>query len=324
MANDTLFRAKAPGIMNLLMKDFELDLDSAAAILGNLGHESGGFRDLQEKKPLIPGSEGGWGWAQWTAERRDQFEAYARRNGYDPSSDTANYKWLFIELKGLEGSEGRAIPAVKNAVGLREKIIAFELAFERASPKYKAYDSRVTWANIALSAWRENPEATIDIKDAQPGNTGVGGPIVISQTTGAGTPFGGIADIIQRSKDEARRVLMGGIGLFNALYSDDMIVVQGKQPATPATPAKPSQPTSVKAAALVGAGGLILQLLGIVPPPEVIGPIVGAVTPPTTLGTMTTFLPAIAGIVGKLGGFSPLVGIGSSILDMIVKKRSAS
>lgn len=148
MAGDTLFREKAPGIMALLMADFGLDAEGAAAILGNLGHESGGFRFLQEKQPMVPGSAGGYGWAQWTGPRRNAYEAYCERNGLDPASDKANYGWLWVELKG---SEAKAIPAIKAAHGLDEKVKAFELAFERAG--VKAYESRIAWANKALAAF---------------------------------------------------------------------------------------------------------------------------------------------------------------------------
>jgi len=154
MASDTLFRQKAPEIMRLLMGDFGLTVEDAAAVVGNLGHESAGFRFLQEKKPLVPGSRGGWGWAQWTGPRRKAFEAYCARNDLDPASDKANYGWLFVELKG---SEAKAIPAVKKARGLEEKIKAFELSFERASPKYKHYPSRLIWAQKALAAFSEAP-----------------------------------------------------------------------------------------------------------------------------------------------------------------------
>src|SRR4051812_41185095 len=116
--SDTLFRQKAPGIMALLMQDFALDVESAAAILGNLGHESGGFRFLQEKTPMVAGSAGGYGWAQWTGPRRRAYEAYCARNNLDPAGDKANYGWLFVELKG---SESAAISAVKDAVGLENK-----------------------------------------------------------------------------------------------------------------------------------------------------------------------------------------------------------
>jgi hypothetical protein len=45
----------------LLMRDLGLTDIQAAGLLGNLGHESGGFRQLQEIAPAVPGSRGGWG-----------------------------------------------------------------------------------------------------------------------------------------------------------------------------------------------------------------------------------------------------------------------
>lgn len=144
----TLFTDKAPGIMRDLMRDFGLDLESAAAILGNLGHESGGFKFLQEKKPLVPGSRGGYGWAQWTGPRRVAFEKYCARNNLDPASDKANYGFLFVELSGPEKA---AIPAVKAAKGLYNKVVAFEAKFERAGVKH--YPSRLNYAQQALKAF---------------------------------------------------------------------------------------------------------------------------------------------------------------------------
>ena len=157
--SDALFREKAPWIMRKLMDDFGLGVTEAAAILGNLGHESGGFKFLQELKPMVPGSKGGWGWAQWTGPRRKAFEAYVKRNKLDPASDEANYAWLFLELKGKAipknpaGDESAAIAAVKQPGTLRDKVIAFEAKFERAGVKH--YDSRVKWALVALEAFSD-------------------------------------------------------------------------------------------------------------------------------------------------------------------------
>lgn len=159
-----IFTKKAPAIMALLIQDFNLTELDAAAIVGNLGHESRGFKLLQEIKPLIPGSAGGYGWAQWTGPRRRTFEAYCARNRFEPHSDKANYGFLFVELKG---SESAAIPAVKEAIGLEAKVKAFELNFERAHPAYKHYPSRVTWANRALAAYRAGPIKPL-IPDAAP------------------------------------------------------------------------------------------------------------------------------------------------------------
>jgi hypothetical protein len=144
----SLFTQKAPTIMRKLMADFALTDEDAAAIVGNLGHETRGFEKLQEISPTVKGSRGGYGWAQWTGPRRRAYEAYCKRNGLDPASDKANYGFLWVELTTTETA---AIPAVKRAVGLAAKVKAFELGFERAGIKH--YDSRVKYAGWALAAY---------------------------------------------------------------------------------------------------------------------------------------------------------------------------
>ena len=138
----------APWAMRMLIQDFGFSVADAAAIMGNAGHESGGLVKMQEIKPVVAGSRGGYGWFQWTGPRRRAFEAYCKRNGYDPASNNANYKFLFIELKS---TEKKAVNATKKAVGLYNKVKAFELNFERAGVKH--YDSRLKWAQRALAAY---------------------------------------------------------------------------------------------------------------------------------------------------------------------------
>lgn len=145
------FRAVAPKYMRMFMEDFDATAIEAAAVFGNAGYESLGFTKLQEMKPTVAGSRGGWGWFQWTGPRRKAFEAYCARNGFDPASDEANYKFLFVELIG---SEKGAVAKLKAAKTLEDKVKAFELAFERAG--VKAYEKRNAWALIALDALREN------------------------------------------------------------------------------------------------------------------------------------------------------------------------
>lgn len=154
------FREKAPWIMALLIRDFSLDIDGAAAILGNLGHESFGLTAFQEISPTVKGSRGGYGWGQWTGPRRHAFEAYCARNDLHPSSDKANYGWLFVELST---SESAAIVHTKKAVGLAAKVQAFEASFERAGVKH--YDSREKWAAIALAAYQERAKSGIAMPD---------------------------------------------------------------------------------------------------------------------------------------------------------------
>ena len=184
-ASHPLFAKKAPWLMGKLLADFPIDGDDAAAIAGNAGHESLGFTKLQEMKPTVKGSRGGWGWFQWTGSRRKQFEAYCARHGYDPASDEANYKWLFIELST---TEAKAIPAVKAAQGLDAKVKAFEKAFERAGVKH--YPARLEWAELALEAFRTTKSAPA--KPAAPSVQTVPMPAKVKQPGIWSTLWGGL------------------------------------------------------------------------------------------------------------------------------------
>lgn len=85
-----------------LMKDFDLTKEQAAAFVGNLAVESLDFKQLQEMKPLVKGSRGGFGFAQWTGDRRTAFEKWAKKNDLDPRSYEANYGYLKKELSSKD------------------------------------------------------------------------------------------------------------------------------------------------------------------------------------------------------------------------------
>jgi len=147
-----LFRQKAPGIMQDLMDDFGLTLDQAAGVLGNIGHECAGFRTMQEIKPIVPGSKGGWGWCQWTGPRRRAFEAWCQKNGFDNlSDDAANYGFLKHEL---ETTEKGALKHLRKTISLRDATRSFMDKFER--PGIKHFDGRLNWAREALKAKRDS------------------------------------------------------------------------------------------------------------------------------------------------------------------------
>lgn len=143
------FKEKSSFIMRWLMNDFNLTAEDAAAILGNIGHESAGFTKLQEIKPTVEGSRGGYGWPQWTGPRRRAYESYCARNNFDPASDKANYGYMFVELKGAHAN---AITKLKAAKTLYDKVVAFELQYEGAGVKH--YPSRLEYANTALSNFK--------------------------------------------------------------------------------------------------------------------------------------------------------------------------
>jgi hypothetical protein len=145
----SFFSEWAVVFMKRLMRDFALSADDAAAIIGNAGHESGGFQALQEKKPLVPGSRGGYGIMQWTGPRRKAFEAYCARNGLSPSNMDANYKFLFVEL---QGPEGRVLGKLRAAPTLDAKVAVFSEGFLRPGIPHMA--SRRVWAARAITAYR--------------------------------------------------------------------------------------------------------------------------------------------------------------------------
>lgn len=132
-----------------LMRDLGLTELQAAGLLGNLGHESGGFQTLQERRPVVRGSRGGWGLAQWTGPRRRAMEAWCRAHGLDPADPEANYGYLCAELRG---SEAGALVALKRTATLESATETFCTLFER--PGIVALDSRLVWARRALGAVR--------------------------------------------------------------------------------------------------------------------------------------------------------------------------
>jgi len=133
------FAQKSPKIMSRLMGDFSLDAPMAAKIMGNIGHESMGFRAFNEI-----GGGGGIGWPQWTGSRNREFRAWSAANHLDVHSDEANYGFLKHELAGRYASSIAGLKAGGSLEG-------FERSFEGAG--VKAYGSRHAYERAALDAY---------------------------------------------------------------------------------------------------------------------------------------------------------------------------
>ncbi|GJD33447.1 phage tail tip lysozyme [Methylobacterium aerolatum] len=146
-----------------LMRDLSLTDVQAAGLLGNLGHETGGFRFLQEITPVVPGSRGGWGIAQWTGPRRIAMERWCRERGLDPASDAANEGFLRVELTTTEAP---ALEALRRAATLEEATEAVCRRFER--PGRVALPSRLAFARRALAAIRSAPSSAPALPAAGP------------------------------------------------------------------------------------------------------------------------------------------------------------
>lgn len=141
------FEDMAPTLMGKLMTDFQLNSLQAAAIMGNLGHESAGFTAYHQFG--MPDGKGGYGWAQWDGSRREAFLKWCKDNGKAWDSDEASEAFLWIELKGSEGNN--ALPSLRTQTDLGAAVEDFEKKFERAG--VKAYPSRKSWAKKALDAF---------------------------------------------------------------------------------------------------------------------------------------------------------------------------
>lgn len=146
------FRLKAPSVMGDLMTDFNLMEHHAAGILGNLGEELNGFTELQEIHPLVPGSRGGFGWAQWTGPRRTQFEQFCKEHKLSVVSDEANYGFLRQEL---QTTQKQAIAALTAQTTLEGAVQAFMNSFERPASQTAGLATRLRYAHHALDAFDE-------------------------------------------------------------------------------------------------------------------------------------------------------------------------
>jgi hypothetical protein len=145
------FDSRGGWVVNRLLAEASLGLVNpihAAAIVGNLGGESG-LEAVNERHPIVPGSRGGWSWAQWTGPRRDQFEAYAAARGLSLDSDQAAYEFL---VKELLSTENRALVQLKKTTALEAAVFTFEVVFERPSDPQGGLPSRVAFANRAMAA----------------------------------------------------------------------------------------------------------------------------------------------------------------------------
>lgn len=125
-----------------LMRDFNLTKGAAAGIVGSLHHETGGFKHMQEIKPVVPGSRGGYGFAQWTGPRRVEFESWSEAEGLDINSYEANYGNLVRELR--DTPEGKVLEKLSGIDDPGQAAKVFTSTFLR--PGVPAIGSRVASA----------------------------------------------------------------------------------------------------------------------------------------------------------------------------------
>lgn len=137
----------APQTIQRLSNDLQISPQVAAGIVGQLGYESAGLQPINEYKPVVPGSRGGFGWAQWTGSRRRQFESWAQQNNMDIADPEANYQFLVYEL--TQTPEKRVLDKIRGIEDPVEAGKVFTDTFLR--PGVPAYDKRASWVEKAVN-----------------------------------------------------------------------------------------------------------------------------------------------------------------------------
>lgn len=129
----------ADQVANQLMTDFGFSKEQAAGIAGNLYHESAGMNANVNEFGSDPSSptygdpnktQFGYGWAQWTGTRKQDYLNFCQENSVEPGSPRGNMMFLEHEMRN---SESASQGAVKGASTPEEAATAFRASFERAT-----------------------------------------------------------------------------------------------------------------------------------------------------------------------------------------------
>ncbi len=206
------FEERGGWLVTRLAADFNLQTFQAAGIVGNLGFESGGFKDLRELGQ--PEGLGGYGWGQWTADRRRAFLAYAESRGLDWRSDEANYDYLTVELKGVYH---RTITAVSQTTSLEDAVFSVGQTYERpggtTASFLPGYDGRLKYAQRALAGASAVPIQPAPTPPASPA------PLVIPDLVAA----------IQRALNEQAGASLSVDGVFGPRTYNTLMAWQNRR-----------------------------------------------------------------------------------------------
>lgn len=132
-------------LMEDLQRDLELEDFQAAGVVGNLARETGNFQFLRELNPIVPGSRGGIGYAQWTGPRHDAFLEFA--GTADPMSYEVSYAFLIEEL---EGPYARVLETLRGTGTLEAATEVFMRGYLAPHPRHLHLEERIAFASAYL------------------------------------------------------------------------------------------------------------------------------------------------------------------------------
>lgn len=145
-----------------LKADYGMSTEVAAGFVGNLWHETGGFKFMQEINPIVKGSKGGLGFAQWTDtstknKRRTNFENFAKKKGFSIESYDANYGFLKQEL---DTTEGRVLKKLEGVSDITNATKIVSKNYLIPDEKYVKMDERIKAAKNILERYNEDRSLT--------------------------------------------------------------------------------------------------------------------------------------------------------------------
>jgi hypothetical protein len=154
----SLFTDKVKQYNSRLMSDLGISREQACGIWGNLGTETGGFTALQEKRPTVAGSRGGYGWMQWTGPRRRKYEAWCKDNRLNQAEDETNYRYLVQETKT---DEAHSLSQLKKTTTIEAATETFMR--QNLRPGKPNLENRINFAKQAYNAQVSSSKVTTQV-----------------------------------------------------------------------------------------------------------------------------------------------------------------
>lgn len=127
----------------------------AQGIVTGMKAESGLNPGINEIKPLVPGSRGGYGLNQWTGPRRVAYENFAKSRGA-PLDDLATQ--LDFTMTELQGPESRAWAALQGAKTPEEAARLYETQFLRPGIPHGGRRETLSTSGLLSEAPMDEPQ----------------------------------------------------------------------------------------------------------------------------------------------------------------------
>jgi hypothetical protein len=185
----------------------------ADAFVVNFQDESGLNPGINEAKPLVPGSRGGFGLYQLTGPRRVAYEQFAQQRGVSPDDTNAQLDFLMLEGQGSEKAAFDKILAAPDKATAAQTIVK---DFLRPAPEHR--DSRMArYAGLSSQGQAQFDPARMP-PQGQPIAQGRDAlaQALMQQQTGAAAP-----QAIEQIMAQAPRPQAANAGMVNSQRSDN-------------------------------------------------------------------------------------------------------